>query len=232
VLGQSKLDWFIAPQYRLNEFSGGVLLAQARKLDTIVEAVRSNARRVYAGIRDLPGVHLRLLPDPEGELGSAVFLGFPTKDQCERYIARMKEENVPANRPTGSAILPVFPHIEKKTTVHPAWPSFNTPRGRSIQYGAACCPRTIDVLARFAGVSLHPKFTKQDTDDIVAAIRRSIQRSADLPSTIQDHRTVPENCSVIDCLRSILRDSKRLPKRLLLLQKTNPTEVRKYEDAR
>jgi len=172
VLGQAKLDWFIAPQYRLNEFSGGVLLAQTRKLDTIVEAVRSNARRVYSGIRDLPGVHLRRLPDPEGELGSAVFLGFPTKAQCERYMIRMKEENVPANRPVGSVILPVFPHIEKKTTVHPAWPSFNTQRGRSIQYGAACCPRTIDILSRFAGVSLHPKFTKQDTDDIVAAIRK------------------------------------------------------------
>ena len=75
VLGQSKLGGFAAPNFRLNEFSGGVLLAQARKLDTIVEAVRSHARRVYEGIRDLPGLHLRHLPDPEGELGSAVFLG-------------------------------------------------------------------------------------------------------------------------------------------------------------
>ena len=172
VLGQSKLDWFIAPQYRLNEFSGGVLLAQARKLDSIVAAVRGNARRVYEGIRDLPGVRLRRLPDPEGELGSAVFLGFSTKDQCDRYMARMKEENVPAHRPVGSVILPVLPHVEKKTTVHPAWPSFNTQRGRSVQYGAACCPRTIDILARFAGVALHPRFTRQDTDDIVAAIRK------------------------------------------------------------
>jgi 8-amino-3,8-dideoxy-alpha-D-manno-octulosonate transaminase len=172
VLGQSKLDWFIAPHYRLNEFSGGVLLAQARKLDTIVEAVRSNARRVYEGIRDLPGLHLRHLPDPEGELGSAVFLGFSTKEQCERYVALMKKENVPAHRPAGSVILPIVPHIEKKITLHPAWPSFTTERGKSIRYGAACCPRTIDILARFAGVPLDPKFSQQDTDDIVAAIRK------------------------------------------------------------
>jgi 8-amino-3,8-dideoxy-alpha-D-manno-octulosonate transaminase len=172
VLGQAKLDWFIAPHYRLNEFSGGVLLAQARKLDTIVEAVRSNARRVYEGIRDLPGLHLRHLPDPEGELGSAVFLGFSTKEQCERYVALMKKENVPAHRPAGSVILPIVPHIEKKITLHPAWPSFTTERGKSIRYGAACCPRTIDILARFAGVPLDPKFSQQDTDDIVAAIRK------------------------------------------------------------
>jgi len=172
VLGESKLEGFIAPNFRLNEFSGGVLLAQARKLDTIVEAVRSNARRVYKGIRDLPGLHLRHLPDPQGELGSAVFLGFGSKGECERYMALMKKENVPAQPPAGSVILPTVPHIEKKMTVHPAWPSFNTERGKSIRYGESCCPRTIDILARFAGVSLNPRFTKQDTDDIVAAIRK------------------------------------------------------------
>ena len=172
VLGESKLEGFAAPNFRLNEFSGGVLLAQARKLDAIVEAVRKNARRVYEGIRDLPGLQLRHLPDPEGELGSVVFLGFKSKEQCERFMDLMKKENVPAQRPAGSVILPTVPHIEKKMTIHPAWPSFNTERGKSIRYGASCCPRTIDILARFGGVPVNPKFTRQDTDDIVAAIRK------------------------------------------------------------
>ena len=172
AVGQPKLDWFIAPNYRMNEFSGGVLLAQLRKLDLIVEAVRSHARRVYEGIRDLSGLHLRQLPDPEGDLGSAVFLGFSTKEQCEHYMAAMRKENVPAQLPAGSVILPILPHIEKKITVHPAWPSFNTERGKSIRYGAGCCPRTIDILGRFAGVRLDPKFTRGDIDDIVAAIRK------------------------------------------------------------
>ncbi|MEN6537897.1 MAG: hypothetical protein ABFD89_29875, partial [Bryobacteraceae bacterium] len=154
------------------EFSGGVLLAQLRKLDMIVGAVRGNARRVYDGIQDLPGLHLRKLPDPEGELGSAVFLGFDTKARRDRYMDAMKAENVPVSPPGGSVILPIQPHIEKKITVHPNWPSFNTERGRAIQYGAASCPRTIDILNRFAGVSMDPKFTKKDCDDIVAAIRK------------------------------------------------------------
>jgi 8-amino-3,8-dideoxy-alpha-D-manno-octulosonate transaminase len=172
MTGEQRLDWFIGSQYRLNEFSGGVLLAQVRKLDTIVNAVRSNARRVYDGIRDLPGIHLRHLPDADGELGSAVFLGFRTKEQRDRFMAAMKAENVPARPPGGSVILPIQPHIEKKISVHPAWPSFTSERGRAIRYGTACCPRTIDILGRFAGVSLDPKFTRQDTDDIVAAIRK------------------------------------------------------------
>ena len=46
---------FAGCNFRMNEFTGGVLLAQMRKLDRIIEAVRSNAQRVYAGVRDLPG---------------------------------------------------------------------------------------------------------------------------------------------------------------------------------
>jgi hypothetical protein len=57
-------------------------------------------------------------------------------------------------------------------TVHPAWPSFTSERGRAIRYGAACCPRTIDILNRFAGPSIDPKMTKRDMEDVVAAIRK------------------------------------------------------------
>jgi 8-amino-3,8-dideoxy-alpha-D-manno-octulosonate transaminase len=172
VAGGAKVDAFAGNQFRMSEFTGGVLVAQLRKLDRIAQSVQASARRVYDGIRDLPDIKLRHLPDPQGELGTAVFLGFESKVQCERYRAAMKAENVPASLPGGSVILPVQPQIEHKRTVHPAWPSFTSERGRSIQYGAACCPRTIDILSRFAGVSLDPTFTVKDTDDIVAAIRK------------------------------------------------------------
>ena len=133
VLGQSKLAGFAAPNFRLNEFSGGVLLAQARKLDTIVEAVRSHARRVYEGIRDLPGLHLRHLPDPEGELGSAVFLGFQQqgavraiygpheKRECTRAASRRLSDSAhcPAHREKdyGPSRVAVLQHGERE--IHP-----------------------------------------------------------------------------------------------------------------
>ena len=159
-------------QYRMSEFTGGILLAQLRKLNRIVADVRGVARRVHEGIRDLPGIELRRIPDPAGDLGSSVFIKLRSKDERDRFVRAMDKENVPARPPGGSVVLPVQPHIERKVTIHPAWPSFATERGRSIRYGAACCPRTTEILDRFAGVSLDPKFTRQDTDDIVAAIRK------------------------------------------------------------
>jgi 8-amino-3,8-dideoxy-alpha-D-manno-octulosonate transaminase len=84
----------------------------------------------------------------------------------------MRAENVPAMPPLEVALLPIQPAIEQKLTTHPEWPSFTSPRGRAIRYGAECCPRTIAVHRRFAGVALDPKFTRRDVDDIIAAIRK------------------------------------------------------------
>lgn len=169
---QPRLSLIPGLNYRMNEFTGGVLLAQVRKLDTIIGAVRANAARVYGGVRDLPGVRFRRLPDPSGELGTGVFLEFPSKEKRDRYLAAMKAENVPVMPPNGSVILPVVPEIEQKVTITPAWPSFTSPRGKAIQYGRECCPRTIDILNRFAGVMMSPKYTESDTADAVAAVRK------------------------------------------------------------
>jgi 8-amino-3,8-dideoxy-alpha-D-manno-octulosonate transaminase len=172
AIGKPKVDWFCGINYRMNEFSGGVLLAQLRKLDKIIGGVRSAAQRVYAGIAGMPGVTLRLRPDPDGELGVAVFLRFANKAMRDRYMAAMSAEGVPARPPGGSVILPLEKYIQNKVTAHPAWPTFSAGRGREIRYGPETCPRTVDVLNRFAGVHLDPKFTVKDTDDIIAAIRK------------------------------------------------------------
>jgi 8-amino-3,8-dideoxy-alpha-D-manno-octulosonate transaminase len=171
-VGEQRLSPFVGCNFRMSEFTGGVLLAQTRKLDRIVEDVRANASRVYEGVRNLPGIQLRHLPDPAGELGTGVYIDFKTKQRRDQFMELMKAENVLASPPAGSVILPIQPYIENKATVHPAWPTFNSERGKAIQYGAASCPRTIDVLNRFGGVLMDPKFTRRDTDDIVAAIRK------------------------------------------------------------
>ena len=57
-------------------------------------------------------------------------------------------------------------------TIHPAWPSFTTPQGKAIQYGAESCPRTADILGRHGGVIMDPSYNEQDLQDIAAAIRK------------------------------------------------------------
>lgn len=171
-IGEPAVDRFVGVNFRMNEFSGGVMLAQLRKLDTIISASRASARRIYDGIGDLPGIRFRKLPDPDGDIGVSVQIEFDSKQRRDHFVKAMKAENMPARPPSGSAILPVQPYIENKVTAHPGWPTWRTGRGATIRYGAESCPQTIDVLSRFGGVAIDPKFTRRDTDDIIAAIRK------------------------------------------------------------
>ncbi|MDZ7637618.1 MAG: DegT/DnrJ/EryC1/StrS family aminotransferase, partial [Bryobacterales bacterium] len=171
-LGTTTEEPFIGVNYRMNEFTGAVLLAQIRKLPRIASDMRAVAKRVYVGIADLPKLELRKLPDPSGELGSAVFLGFPGKALRDKFMAAMKAENVPVGPPGGSVILPLQSHIIAKRAPHAKWPTWNSPEGRAVKYGPEASPQTLRVLDRFAGVSLDPKMSEADTRDVVAAIRK------------------------------------------------------------
>lgn len=171
-LGGKRVAAFAGANFRMSEFTGGVMNAQLGKLDMIVTALRENGRRVYEGLRDLPDAHYRHVPDLDGELKERIYLAFPTPQLRDRYMKAMRAENVPAGPPSGSVILPITPQVKNKVTAHPDWPSFTTPRGRAIRYGAGACPRTIEILHRFAAVPIDPKFTEQDTRDIASAINK------------------------------------------------------------
>ena len=171
VLGQ-----FTSANFRMSEFTGAVLRGQLRKLDTICARLRKNSKTVRNGIADLPGLKLRKSPDLEGDLGVGVFLDLKSAERRGRFIEAMAAENVPASGPAGSAVLPVAPHIMNKVTVHPGWPSFQTPEGRAVRYGPEACPKTLDILARHAGVIMDPNFNGQDLADIIQAIRKVYAR--------------------------------------------------------
>ncbi len=173
VLDQpSRMKQFSGGQYRMSEYTGGVMRAQLRKLDRIVADFRDKSRRVTEGIKDLPGIQFRKKNDPEGGLGNWVYIRTSGKEQRDLFLRALKAENIPAEPMGGSVILPIVPHIEKKETLQPGWPTFTTPQGRAIQYGAASCPRTIDIYNRYAGIPMDPQFTGQDVTDVIAAVRK------------------------------------------------------------
>lgn len=171
-IGNGMLAGFASCNFRMNEFTGAVLRGQLQKLETILATLRTNAKKVRDGIADLPGLKLRESGDIEGDLGMRVFLDMANRQQRDQFLRAIRAEGISAAGPGGSAILPIATRIETKATIHPDWPSFSSPRGREIQYGAACCPRTIDIIDRYAGVRMGPKYTDQDVADIIAAIRK------------------------------------------------------------
>ncbi len=163
---------FASCNFRMNEFTGAVLKAQLTKLEMICTRLRSKAKKVREAIAELPGIKLRKLPDPEGDIGSTVYIDCGRRERRDWFLRALAAEGIAAVGPVGSVILPIDKRIENKVTVHPKWPTFNTARGRSIQYGAACCPRTIDIIGRFGGTILDPNFSDEDLNDIIHAFRK------------------------------------------------------------
>lgn len=166
------LAGFASCNFRMNEFTGAVLKAQLQKLETICQRLRHNARTVREGIADLPGLKLRKMPDPQGDIGVAVYLDLQTRPRRDAFLRALRAEGISASGPSGSAILPADPRIEQKLTIHPQWPSFQSPEGQAIRYGSECCPRTVDIIGRFGGVIIDPNFSPDELRDIVRAIRK------------------------------------------------------------
>ena len=169
------LAGFVSANFRMNEFTGAVLCGQLQKLETICQALRTNSAKVRQAVADIPGLKFRKSPDPEGDLGVSVFLDLGNGTRRARYLRAMAAEGVPASPPGGSVILPTGKWIATKATIHPAWPSFQSAQGKATHYGAETCPRTIDIIGRFAGVMMGPKYSDDDLRDAAQAIRKVYQ---------------------------------------------------------
>ena len=158
--------------YRMNEESGAIMGAQLAKLETMLALHRRKYRYLHERLSGLQGMKLRASNDLEGEIGITIDLILPSKELRDRFIKAMVAENVPMAVIGASVVLPILPYIETKQAPHPEWPSFNTPRGKAMRYGADCSPRTVDIWNRTATLSVGPRYSDDDLKDIVSAITK------------------------------------------------------------
>jgi len=176
--GPSQVQTFAGENFRMNEFTGAVLGAQLAKLNLIVSELRANATAIYEGIENLPGIRLRHRPDPQGDIGYAVFFQTKNKEARDRCIRELRKRKVPASTLSGSVLLPIQESVINKRTRHPDWPSFNSPQGRKIEYGPDCCRQTLDIFDSFVQIRVGAKYTQRINDHIIDAIRQVFRAMA------------------------------------------------------
>ena len=174
-VGKGAMPYFMGVNYRMNEMTGAVMLAQMRKLDYILGEQRRRGGSVIDRVSRIPGIKMRRSNDPNGELHLTVDLILSSQELRDQFLKAMKAEMVPMERPSAAVVLPAQPPIANKAVPHPMWPSFNSPRGKEMRYGAESVPRTMDIFNRTATLTVGPKYTDRDLDDIVAAISKVYQ---------------------------------------------------------
>jgi dTDP-4-amino-4,6-dideoxygalactose transaminase len=166
-------ETLVGLNYRMNEETGAILCAQLRKLEALVANHQRMHRYVAEKLQNLSGLKLRPSNDPEGDIGISLDLLLPNRELRDQFIKAMTAENVPMDVGIlGTRNLPTMGYIEDKVAPHPQWPSFNTPRGIAMKYGAECSPRSVDLKNRYASLYIGPKWSNADLDDIVTAVKK------------------------------------------------------------
>ncbi|MBI4831214.1 MAG: aminotransferase class I/II-fold pyridoxal phosphate-dependent enzyme, partial [Candidatus Lindowbacteria bacterium] len=106
----------IGQNFRMNEITAAVLLAQFRKLEKILERLRSLKSRLKEQIRDINGLQFRRLNDPQGDCCNVLTVFLPDKGTAEKAAERLGTITVARS---GWHVYNNMEHILDMRTINP-----------------------------------------------------------------------------------------------------------------
>ncbi|OGG05462.1 MAG: hypothetical protein A3F83_11210 [Candidatus Glassbacteria bacterium RIFCSPLOWO2_12_FULL_58_11] len=125
--------------FRVNELSGAVALAQLRKLDRILETLRSKKTKFKQSIANVPGVSFRTLPDPAGECATLCTVLFDSAEKAGRVARTLGTTTVDQS---GWHVYANMEHVNRYL------------KEAGQPYGKGAYPRTDNILSRAINISV------------------------------------------------------------------------------
>ena len=163
---------FAGNQYRMNELSAAVALAQLARLDWIVERCHSAwdviQRQVAA---EEIGVSFRRTNDYDGDAGITLFvdLGAPERAQAFKAALALEIPNLGPSSHVSNLLAEEY--VQAKRMHHPALPPFGPGyNGERVTYSRASAPNADTLPARMVGIGIGPRYTRTDAEIIGDAI--------------------------------------------------------------
>ncbi len=162
---------YIAPNYRMNELTGAVGLAQLDKLKSICDRRNVYGERLSAGIKGLPGIYI-----PE------------IKDGCKSsywfYMLRINEKEAGVSRdefskalaaegvPNSQGYIPTCVYEYDLFKNKNAYPGTQYPFRDDTNYSKGMCPMAEEILNTALRLGVSEFYTEQDCDEVITAIRK------------------------------------------------------------
>lgn len=171
--GRGAVNSFIGCQFRMNEFTGAVALAQFRKLDShILDITRKYFKRLKNNLpKSCSGIKFRESGDPEGDAGIAFYMNLETKERAGKFEKALKAEGIPVGPTSGCRNILESDVVKNKQMIHPDMPPFGPGfAGENVEYRTEQCPNTNIFAESMVCVPLVPSFSEQDVADIEKAI--------------------------------------------------------------
>jgi dTDP-4-amino-4,6-dideoxygalactose transaminase len=136
---------------RMNELSGAVAVAQGRKLDNILETLRTKKAMLKEQLQGLPGLGFRQINDPD-ECGTLLTLLFDTAERANKFCQIM------GTAPIAKSGWHVYNNMEQilnKVTATKANCPYDCPRYPSkVEYRKHMLPQTDAILDRAVNISV------------------------------------------------------------------------------
>jgi dTDP-4-amino-4,6-dideoxygalactose transaminase len=163
---------FAASQFRMNEETAAVALAQLDRLDWIVGRCRGLWRGLREQLsREAPGLRLRQCNDLDGDAGITLYLDLGKPERARGFSEALAAEGIPLGPSSGMTNLLRQPIVTGKGMAHPGLPPFGPGHaGEHVVYTPELTPQTDDILNSMIALAISPRFTPPDIDDIAAAV--------------------------------------------------------------
>lgn len=130
---------------RMNELTGAVALAQARKLDTILTTLREKKAKLKGLLQGLPHISFRKINDEEGECATLLTIIFDTKELAEKFC------ETTGGKPIAYSGWHVYNNMEQVLgKMMPA----KTLNPNDQEYKKHMLPATDDILDRAVNISV------------------------------------------------------------------------------
>ncbi|MBT3375468.1 MAG: aminotransferase class V-fold PLP-dependent enzyme [Lentisphaerae bacterium] len=173
--GEPQLEPFAGAQFRMNELTGAVALAQLRKLDSAVLAVtQSHFGRLTRELSEAcPGIRFRDTGDHGGDAGIALYIDRQTPDKGAWFGKALAAEGIPVGATTRVCNLLHSEYVQARRQTHPNMPPFGpVGSGDACTYSPACCPNTDAIIGSMVSTMITPRMTDSDIDDIRDAVTK------------------------------------------------------------
>ncbi|MHA1803205.1 MAG: DegT/DnrJ/EryC1/StrS family aminotransferase [Promethearchaeota archaeon] len=139
--------------FRMNELTAAVALAQLRKLDTIKAKLLENKKILKEELSDIEQITFRKILDKKGEVGTLLTFFMPSRKSAEKLVASLGCTTIARS---GWHVYNNMEHLLGKMTVTKEGCPFNCPlyKGGDMNYYKGMLPQTDDLLQRGINISV------------------------------------------------------------------------------
>ena len=166
----------IAPNYRMNELTGAVALAQLERLPGIFKIRNRHGKRITEGIKDIPGIapH-KVLEGCESSFWLYMFRIDPDVFGCtaKEFSEAVAAEGIKCSGGYLPECVYEYPMFKNKSAFKGTHAPFDSPYyGGNVSYDTGICPIAEEILETSLKLELDEFSTEEDIEDIIKAIKK------------------------------------------------------------